>query len=360
MNVAIVVESGRRRVDAVADHARSLMSALRGAGAEVALIDRSGGRWQIDDGCGARGARASDAVVQMRGADWVVLEYSPFGLARWGFAPWVIWLAYRASRVSHLAVFVHEPYLEEGDGHRRLISHWQRFQLRAVLHFASAAAASISAWRDLVARLNPRIPVAHLPVGSNLPDRRAGRLQRRARLGAGDELVIAMLSTGHDSRLQDHVRLAVATIAERTGSVLALNLGAGAPELQAPDGVRIISPGWLDAETLAEHLAASDLFLSPLVDGASTRRTSIAAALQHGLPVVTTDGHLTDPELRAPISGLRLAPANDRDAFAELAATVASEPAMRADLSRRARDAYDQRWTWERIVRDLVHLLDHA
>ena len=238
------------------------------------------------------------------------------------------------------------------------MSAWQRRQLRALLRFSSCAAASIESWARLVGEIEPRIPVAHVPVASNLPDRRNGREARRSLLGVGSRLVVALFSTGHDSRLDGHAIAALGALATHREGVLCLNLGAGAHLLDSvPERVEVVNPGWLEGDVLAEHLAASDIFLAPLVDGASTRRTTIAAALQHGVPVVSTDGHLTDSELRADNAGLALTPVEDRAAFAALVRRLAQNPEQRLELGLQARMAYDRRWSWSAGIPRVIALL---
>ncbi|HWF51439.1 MAG TPA: FkbM family methyltransferase [Solirubrobacteraceae bacterium] len=258
-----------------------------------------------------------------------------------------------------MATFVHEPYLERGSGHRALISAWQRRQLRILLSFSRCAAASIESWARLVSELEPSIPVAHLPVASNLPDRRDRREERRSKLGAGSRLVVSLFSTGHDSRNDGHALAALQALVKDQPDVLCLNLGAGArPVAHVPESVEVVTPGWLDADVLAEHLAATDIFLSPLVDGASTRRTTIAAALQHEVAVVSTDGHLTDSELRDADAGLALAPVEDPVAFGALVGQLARSREDRLELGRRGRAAYERRWSWSAGVPRLIALLD--
>ena len=51
----------------------------------------------------------------------------------------------------------------------------------------------------------------------------------------------------------------------------------------------------LPARELSRHLQACDLLLQPYGDGVSGRRTTTISALEHGVPVVTTFGRLSEP-----------------------------------------------------------------
>jgi hypothetical protein len=134
-------------------------------------------------------------------------------------------------------------------------------------------------------------------------------------------------------------------------------LGAGANPLPAFERITTISPGWLKAHVLAEYLSAADIFLSPLADGASMRRTTIAAALQHGVPVISTDGHLTDRQLRADDNGLEMVKVEDAVAFGNAAGALASNPSERERRRERARLAYADLWSWPRIAEQTLTLL---
>ena len=51
------------------------------------------------------------------------------------------------------------------------------------------------------------------------------------------------------------------------------------------------------ADEVSRRLSAADLNLSAFIDGVSTRRGSLMAALQHGVASVGTRGYLTDQML---------------------------------------------------------------
>src|ERR1700683_2694715 len=50
-----------------------------------------------------------------------------------------------------------------------------------------------------------------------------------------------------------------------------------------------------EEQRISEYLSACDLLIQPYPDGVTTRRTTIMASLAHGLPTLTTSGHLTEP-----------------------------------------------------------------
>ncbi len=73
------------------------------------------------------------------------------------------------------------------------------------------------------------------------------------------------------------------------------------------------------------------------------------SALQHGLPVLTTDGHFTDDRLRKS-GALDLVSAGDIVAFATAAARIAQDPAWRIARGAAAAALYRREFDWPVIA----------
>jgi glycosyltransferase involved in cell wall biosynthesis len=291
--------------------------------------------------------------------DSLVLQYNPFMWGRWGFAPWLPAAVLRARRKRSALVvglMVHEPYVPMVNWRWTLMGLWQRSQLLALHTLADVVFASIEAWASRLDRLQPRKPTYHLPVGSNLPDMRLRRREARARLGATDEtVVVATFGTAHPARQLDYVVASANAVADTGAPTIVQNLGAGAPALPgiAPS-VRVSEPGYQSAAALAKRLAATDVFLAPFIDGVSTRRSTVMAALQHGLPIVGTEGDLTDESLRTSGRALRLVPIERKDLFVAAVRRLASRPQEREAQRMAARKLYDERFDWAVIASELL------
>jgi glycosyltransferase involved in cell wall biosynthesis len=344
--IALVCNQSQGAVDGIRDYTIQLADALgRLNGVSAAVVGRD----------------AFEAALV--GYDAVVIQYNPFMYGRWGFAPWLpaaLWRARREREAPEIGLMVHEPYVPMLDWRWALMGLWHRSQLLALHSLADVVFASIDSWATMLGRLRPRKPAHHLPVGSNLPDMRGRRAEARARLGATDEtVVVAAFGTAHPSRLLDYVVEAANAIASSGVPTLVQNLGAGAPALHGIQRtVRVSQPGYQSAAALAEHLAATDLFLAPFVDGVSTRRTTVMAALQHGLPIVGTDGQLTDRLFRASSRALRLLPVARRDLFADTALRLALRRDERETLGRAGRELYADHFDWAVIAARLRACLD--
>ncbi len=357
--IAIVCRQSPGTVDGIRDHAVLLAAALRLQGAEVDLHLRTPeSRWLVEPGGCVRPRLAGG----LAGYDAVLVQYNPFLWGRWGFAPWLPFelqrLRLRRSR-PHVALILHEPFVPMSGWRSTLMGLWQRVQLAAVRSAVDAVFVTIEVWTRRFRRWFPRRPTFHLPVASSFRDRSTERGDERRRLGVeADVLVVAIIDTGGGSRSPALVTAALEQLVAGGHRVLLVVLGAGGslPPGLSPT-VETHVAGWLDPDTFASRLAAADLFLAPYVDGVSTRRTSLMAALQHGVAVVGTDGFLTDTVLREATDALRLAPVDRPELFAAAAEQLAANPDERAALGRAGRALYRERFDWPVIAASLLEEL---
>jgi glycosyltransferase involved in cell wall biosynthesis len=345
LRIALLYRDGGEQVDGIRDHTRRMAEALRCTGAADARIEF--------------GVRPGFTSALCPDDDVLLVQYNPFSYARWGFAPWLPVELLRARRRRRVALMVHEPYVPMRNLRWSLMGAWQRLQLWLLWLSADVVLVSIEPWTTRLARWRPRRPVHHLPVGSNLPDGRGRRDEARGRLGiAADEVVLATLGSGSPAWLGGPLLAAATAVVAAGCPASALLLGADAPDVDGlGDVLRVRRPGWLSDEDLAAALAAADLFLLPLADGVSTRRTTLMAALQHAVPVVATLGPLTDRQLFEAGDALRLVPVARVDLFAQAVRALAEEPAARVRLGRAGRSLYERAFSWDRTAMQLLRAL---
>jgi glycosyltransferase involved in cell wall biosynthesis len=186
---------------------------------------------------------------------------------------------------------------------------------------------------------------------------------------SAETFMVASLGTGHWSLSGQSIRAALEALAADGHDVGYLNLGAGPIDTATlSPRLAVHAPGPLPLADLARLVAAADLFLAPFSDGASTRRGSLmaalqhgvpvvtTAALQHGVPVVTTAGSSTGPAL-AGAAGLVFAADGSAAAFVEAVRRATADAGERAQAGRAARALYEQRFDWDvtaaRLEREL-------
>jgi glycosyltransferase involved in cell wall biosynthesis len=175
--------------------------------------------------------------------------------------------------------------------------------------------------------------------------------------GRPETVVLSCIGLRDPGRLQEHI-LGPARAAGASARSVLLDLGPGGlyvPRLAK--NVELRATGYLPADELARRIAAGDVFLAPYTDGVSTRRGMVIAALQHGVAVAGTRGHLTD-EIFARASRLQLAKSDCPGRFAASVARIVRDPDHRASLGAAGRRLYEMSFDWPVLARRLRGRLD--
>ena len=192
---------------------------------------------------------------------------------------------------------------------------------------ADVVLATSEAWLPVLDRVQPaQARRRHARRLEHARQARRTRLgPRRASARPTQTLVVAAFGLTHPQQLVGHAAAALTACSKTATRIIFASLGHAPDELPlAHPRLTIVRPGPQDAADLARLLAASDLFLAPYSDGVSTRRTTLMAALQHGLCVVTTEGEDPRPPLHEP--AMAAVPVADRAAFAALTRALAADP----------------------------------
>lgn len=189
--------------------------------------------------------------------------------------------------------------------------------------------------------------IATIPAGSNLPEPEPSMADTSA-----DRIVMF----GQPSGMRPSMVDAAARLGERRGARLVwiCRRGGEAKAWMEAHGLpqeAIDVAAGLDAAAVSRELAGASIGFAPILDGVSTRRTTVAALLQHGLPVAGSDGRATDPLLRDS-GAFALVPASDAAASDAAAAIDAllSDSVRRARMAGRARALFDAHLSWPRIA----------
>lgn len=351
--MAVLAADSDREVDGIRDYSYRLLGALNDRpDVDAAMFLRPGdGGWVATNG--------TPWTPDL--ADAVVLQYNPFSFGRRGFAPGLVRDLVRLRRCPArpvIAMMVHETYVDMKNLRWAAMGAWQRAQMAALRTVTDVQFCSIERWVERLRRWPGGDRVYHLPVPSNFPDCRAEAASARAELEGGDgHLVLTCFGLHDPGRMIGHVKAAADAVASAGVPATVLNLGPGEPRIDAiAPGVTLRSPGYLPENELARMLACSDIFMAPFADGVSTRRTTVMSALQHAIPVVGTDGHLTDGVLREASSALRLVPVGDRGRFAAAASRLAQEAGERRALGEAGRRLYARAFDWPVVVDRLMRL----
>ncbi len=327
---------GAGRFDAIAEHGRAMARAFHEAG--VPATFDSGGVSSIQH------PRASTG--------WLIVSYQPYSYARWGVAPHLVagsMFAARRRRGPRLALFVHEMYASDPRSLRlRTFTWWHREQVRRLARSVDLVFASTEANAAELQRIAPQAEILHAPIPSSIEPAGISRewAREQLKIGPADAFVVGLFGGGHESRALGHAARAFERLAQVTDDLVLINLGDRAPEIPVPRGVRVIQPGGIAAAEVSLHLSACDLYLAPFSDGVSTRRTTLSAALVHGLPVVGTVGPNTDGLLVDHPEAIALTAVSDVEAFASCAVALALDAQARCALGEAGKRLYDAYLSW--------------
>lgn len=239
-----------------------------------------------------------------------------------------------------------------------------RRQWRAIMGLADLIPISTEAWTEQWLRSEPSIArklltlpspssIERVPVG---PNHRAE--WRQAQGLPPDAKVMLWWGSVSGPKQLMWVVDAWETACAQLGPVVLCIVG-GNPSINLPGSLRSLTRimGFLKPEEVSRCLQAADLVALPFSDGASERRTTLMAALGHGVAVASTTGHNTGSSLRK-ADFLSLSPADDALAFTESVLHLLRDNTARTEMARRGREAHDTAYSWPVVTQKLLGAMD--
>lgn len=340
------------------EHLAAALEAREDVATTLLLRRRDG--WS---GATVRAATLHEALRRTE-AGVLALQYNPFSYGHWGVAPGLLGelvAARRRGALRRLVLVVHEPFVVLPGLRYTLMGAVQRFQLKVLMRLADTVLATSASWVPVLEQVSRGQSVAVIPAGSNMPDKRAARAAARASLGTSVQtLVVATFGMTHPQQMVGHAAAALEAALNDGHEIVFVSLGHVSDDLPTTHPrLKIVRPGAQEACALARLLAAADIFLAPYADGASTRRTTLMAALQHGLCVVTTAGEERSPGALGE-RAVAAVPVADRNGFSALCRTFAGDPGARRQAGLAARDAYEQNYSWEALAEGFVRAITRS
>lgn len=306
---------------------------------------------RLPDHFGLRSLRQLGPVLRTARNDRVLVQYTPHAYGRkamnWPFCR-------RLARLNHpdLTVIFHEvvfPRIVGQPLRHRLLYRVTSAMAATMARAATRVMVTIPAWEPILRALVPGIgQIDCFPICSNIAplDDPPAVAAIRARLGDG--LVVGHFGT-YDSLITALLFPPLARLLEqRACRLLLLGVGGERARNSLIDrwpvlADRVHASGDLSERELSLHLQACDLMFQPYPDGVSGRRSTLMAALNHGLPVVSTIGHLTEPWW-IDSGALALAPVAEPARLAAMLERVAEDCAWRHHLAAAGRALYEDRF----------------
>lgn len=305
-------------------------------------------------------------LVRAIDPDEVNIQYLPFLYARRGGVNFgIVWLAILIKQFLgkpfvvvyhelHYPFSFHPKYL--------LMSLLQVLMLLGVGLFANKIHAATSWYATLLKRYFFFSPnkVFYCPVGSNI-DRipLANKSELREKYGLKEnEIILSCFGMFHVSKRVPLIIDVLGKLYKRRDlHFKLLFIGPSRDQfakfLKTPnlkeDYPFLIPTGALEDNDVSLHLQLSEIFIGLYDDGASGRRGSLIAALQHGLPLITTVSDKTEKGLfeHPNIYSLSLG-ANFEERFEKLLFDLLNSP---PSPSSQLQTHHDMFFSWAEIVR---------
>ena len=361
----------------VSDYTSSVATGLAAAGESVhvwcpaaagpspavpgVIVHATAGRWTRED------LRRIDAELDATPSprrllvQWVPHAYGQRSM-NVGFCRWVRRRGRKGDRVELMA---HEVSLafREGSLKQDVAATVHRLMLSLLLSVTSRVWVAIPAWID---RLRPyafgrHIEFRWLPVPSTVPvvSDDSAVCTARGRYPPAQTTLVGHFGT-YGIAIRRELESLIAQVVRASGStsfvlmgrdsdVFRQDLVARHPEMQE----RVHATGELPARELSVTLQACDVLVQPYVDGASSRRTTLMAALAHGVPVVTTEGRLSEPIWRES-KAVGLVAAGHPTAAADALLALCADAAERSRLAAAGRTLYEDHFDLSHTLRTLV------
>ncbi len=294
-------------------------------------------------------------------------QAAAFDLRGWiNWLPWYlgreqVYLAGRRPKVVTTFHDLREPYLFPRAGGLR----WQ-----ALLSLARASDAVICTNIEDASKLRSyRQHIYEIPLGNNVslnPPHNYHRHQWRQWLGFDESaFVMAYFGFLNESKGGEDLIRVLATLVKQGLNAYLLIIGGSAGDSD-PNNIayaqqirhlvalqnlkkRVIATGYVSKSAVSAHLLAADAALMPYRDGVSFRRTTLIAALGHGLPIISTTPTLNLPQI-IPNKNMLLAPPGHVTALAANASRLAKDKALREQLAQGAKTLSGQ-FDWETIAK---------
>ncbi|CAN5683104.1 hypothetical protein BH18ACI5_BH18ACI5_24560 [soil metagenome] len=321
-------------------------------------VHADAGSWQNSD------LRRIDAALdRMPRPKRLLVQWVPHAFGRRSMnVSFCRWIRSRARRGDTLDLMVHEPGLGFGEGSltHNLAAAAHRVMLTILLSQARRVWVAIPAWADTLkpwALGRKNLEFCWLPIPSTIPvaqlNGATARLKQQT-LSGPDGIIVGHFSTYPSDvcqALREMLPGLLASLPQLQVQLLGRGGEEAARELRSAglDTTRIKASGDLSPSNLSSHLQICDLMIQPYSDGASTRRTTLMAALAHGLPVVTNVGRLSEDFWKTS-DAISVTPAGDLNALGRAVSDLVRDPARRSRLSTAARATYEARFSLPHTV----------
>jgi glycosyltransferase involved in cell wall biosynthesis len=285
-------------------------------------------------------------------ADGVLLQYFPQAFVARDFPALAGWLGARRRRGRPIVVTLHEYWPHASLSPRREVMRWRsRRALRQLVDVGTAFVVSqpFSVGELTGSGIVPPRALHVIPVGSAIP-----------RVETADRVIPArqvLAIFGQPAMVDARAVRAIAGWLGRASNPPHVSwFSRSEVELRSwwskhigPQSPLVTFHGGLPARELSQCFETATLGLALYSDGASTRRSSLAALVEHRLPIAGLDGRYTDDRIRAS-GAFDLVPQHAPDALPGTIAALLADGARQARMSAAAEQLFARDLSWPGIA----------
>lgn len=310
--------------------------------------------WQL------AGMRALIKELSQNRPEHIFLQWVPFLYHYYGVNIWLPFtMLYLALNKHKITTMVHEPWVPFNTWKLCILGTLQRILLTILIFASSNVRVSIIEWTRMFKRYFfwRKEDIVWAPIGSNI-DRYLTTKPIKAWADQqfhieDSSFVITIFSPLGAGKGYDLLEASWATISAKFSDVKLLVIGATAKEARAvlpaiAEDKRVIFTGFLSNQEVSLCFQRSNLFLAPFTDGLTTRRTTALSAMLHGVPIISTRGHLYDREIfeDSPI----IITDYSSEAFTKAALELLAHRERLPALNKETEIFFQKHFSWSKII----------
>lgn len=238
-------------------------------------------------------------LIQERHIDIVSLQYVPHGYDNKGLPFSIAYLAKEIKKINvPLYTFFHEVCIGRGKWyqfHRNIGAFLMASIAKQIALNSTFVGTSIEHYKKRLKALNID-DVSLMPIPSNVPIIYANdsdKKKLKESIACKDDTIITLFGNRDFSIVVD----AIKSIIKNGANIKVIALGKANSSIPKEDFIYFTGP--MEIDCLALYLQITDILILPedSSSGCSLKSGSLAAALQFGIPTITTKGFMTDNKL---------------------------------------------------------------
>lgn len=348
----------------IGDHGINLANAIRIAGEKAVIIADKGevseGVHVVECGWEYQGLKRLYLELESLGLNHLILQFTPLMYRnekhRNSHALVDFW-----ERCTHrwkTSIIVHETYFRTWWHPRSWVNgSMEKRLLRKMVGLADFVFSASQPLVDEMQRWSTDSNVHRLPVGSNFPLVSIDRQVARDGFGIqADEIILVLFGGGNSLKwMKKHV-YATDTLLHAQGIKAKWLMLGGIPDSWFTLKLPVTSPGRLSEQQVSTWLLASDVFLMPHYAGLCSKRGTLMAAMQHGLPVVGIRTEMTDAFWNN-VEGVRLTTRFNTGLFAQYVSDLVVDHQLMTSMGRSNQKYFHSNFTWPMIAQSFLKVI---